>query len=122
MTKWSDTIPVSYDDLKLHYADVVADAIEDCYSEYNVPIKIRKKGYDPCYGNGFKFEVNLKYGTPIEKVKKLIPTVQLMLKLPAFQAIQEGGNLYFIIATIHPVPSNNNLGEILGSEEYISEI
>ena len=121
MTKWSDTIPVSYDDLKLHYADVVADAIEDCYSEYNVPIKIRKKGYDPCYGNGFKFEVNLKYGTPIEKVKKLIPTVQLMLKLPAFQAIQEGGNLYFIIATIHPVPSNNNLGEILGSEEYISE-
>lgn len=121
MTKWSDTIPVSYGDLKLHYAAVVADAIEDCYSEYNVPIKIRKKGYDPCYGNGFKFEVNLKYGTPIEKVKKLIPTVQLMLKLPAFQAIQEGGNLYFIIATVHPVPSNNKLEEILGSEEYISE-
>lgn len=121
MTKWSDTIPVSYGDLKLHYAAVVADAIEDCYSEYNVPIKIRKKGYDPSYGNGFKFEVNLKYGTPIEKVKKLIPTVQLMLKLPAFQAIQEGGNLYFIIATVHPVLSNNNLEEILGSEEYISE-
>lgn len=121
MTKWRDTIPVSYGDLKLHYAVAVADAIEDCYSEYNVPIKIRKKGYDPCYGNGFKFEVNLKYGTPIEKVKKLIPTVQLRLKLPAFQTIQEGGNLYFIIATVHPVPSNNNLEEIQGSEEYISK-
>ncbi len=121
MTKWSDIIPISYGDLKLYYADILADAIEDCYSEYNVPIKIRKKGYDPCYGNGYKFEVNLKYGTHIEKVKKLISTVQLKLKLPAFQAIQEGGNLYFIIATVRPVSSNNYLEKILKSEKYISE-
>lgn len=121
MMKWSDKIPLNSGDLKFYYADELARRIEECYSEHNASIKIRKEGYDPCYGNGFKFEVNLKYGTSIEKVKKLIPTVQLMLKLPAFQAIQEGGILYFTTATVRPVSSNNSLEKILKSEKYISE-
>lgn len=121
MMKWSDKIPFNSGDLKFYYADELARRIEECYSEHNASIKIRKEGYDPRYGNGFKFEVNLKYGTSIEKVKKLIPTVQLMLKLPAFQAIQEGGILYFTTATVRPVSSNNSLEKILKSEKYISE-
>ena len=121
MREWGDNIPFNDDDLKEYEIYNLACDIEDCFMEYNVPIKIRKKGYDPRYGNGYRFEVDLKYGTRIENVEKLILTVQFKLKLPVLQIIKEGGKLYFTTATVRPVSSDKNLEKILKSEKYISE-
>lgn len=120
MEKWSDTIPFSADDFKLIEADRLARKIEECYRDCNVSIKIRKKGYNPCCGDGFKFEVKLNSGTRIESVEKLISTVQYKLKIPVLKAVKENGVFYLATYTSHTLSLDNDLSRILKSEEYRS--
>ncbi|MDE6053891.1 MAG: hypothetical protein K2G55_09045 [Lachnospiraceae bacterium] len=120
MEKWSDTIPFSADDLRLIEADRLARKIEECYWDYNVSIKIRKKGYNPCCGDGFKFEVKLNSGTRIESVEKLISTVQYKLKIPVLKAVREKEGFYLATYTSHTLSLDNDLSRILKSEEYRS--
>lgn len=120
MKKWN-TIPFSADDLKLYQADELACKIEECYWKCNVSIKIRKKGYNPCYGDGFKFEVKLNDGTHVESVEKLIPTVKYRLRLPVLLPIKENGVLYLATSTNHSLSLNNDLSHILKSKEYDSD-
>lgn len=120
MKKWSDTIPFSADDLKLYEADRLARKIEECYWDCNVSIKIRKKGYNPCCGDGFKFEIKLNGGTRIESVEKFISTVQYKLKIPVLKAVKENGVFYLATYTSHTLSLDNNLSRILKSEEYRS--
>ena len=65
--KWKNSIPFNDDDLKIYEAYELACKIEDCYQKHDVSIKIVKKDYNPCYGDGFKFNVNLKGKTRVEK-------------------------------------------------------
>lgn len=118
MTKWRDIIPFSEEDLKLCQADELARRIEECYWDCNVSIKIRKKGYNPCCGDGFKFEVKLNGGTRIELVEKLISTVQYKLKIPVLKAVKENGVFYLATYTSHTLSLDNDLSRILISEEY----
>lgn len=120
MEKWRDIIPFSADDLKLFEADRLACKIEECYWDCNVSIKIRKKGYNPCCGDGFKFEVKLNYGTRIESVEKFISTVQYKLKIPVLKAVKENGVFYLATYTSHTLSLDNDLSRILKSEEYRS--
>ena len=91
MTKWRDIIPFSEEDLKLYQADELACKIEECYWDCNVSIRIPKKGYNPCYGDGFKFRIKINAGTRIELVEKLASTVQYRLNIPALRVVEENG-------------------------------
>ena len=121
MTKWRDRIPFSEEDLKLYQADELARKIEECYWDYNVSIKIPKKGYNPCYGDGFKFRIKINSGTRIELVEKWVSTVQYRLNIPVLRVIKENGVVYLATDMYHSLSQNNDLNQILKSEEYISE-
>ena len=121
MTKWRDIIPFSEEELKRYQADELACKIGECYWDYNVSIKICKEGYNPCYGDGFKFKVKLSAGTRIEMVERCISSVQYKLGLPVLQAIKENGGFYLATYTNHLLSQDNDLGQILKSEKYISE-
>ena len=121
MTKWRDRIPFSEEDLKLYQADELARKIEECYWDCNVSIKIPKKGYNPCYGDGFKFRIKINSGTRIELVEKWVSTVQYRLNIPVLRVIKENGVVYLATDMYHSLSQNNDLNQILKSEEYISE-
>lgn len=93
--------------------------IEDCFHEHDVKIKIRKKDYDPCYGDGFRFLVKLKDKTRVEQINKLIPTVRLKLKLPNLRSISENG-CFFLVTSSNNLTLNNNLLQIISSDKYKS--
>ena len=121
MTKWRDRIPFSEEGLKLYQADELARKIEECYWDCNVSIKIPKKGYNPCYGDGFKFRIKINSGTRIELVEKWVSTVQYRLNIPVLRVIKENGVVYLATDMYHSLSQNNDLNQILKSEEYISE-
>ena len=120
MKKWGKGIPFSEEELKWYDAYGLACRIEECYWDNNVSIKIRKKGYNPCCGDGFKFEVRINGGTRIEVVEKLVQTVKFTLNLPILRAIKENGIFYLATYTNHTLSLDNDLSRILKSEEYRS--
>lgn len=118
--KWGTGIPFSDEDLKMYRARELAKKIEDCYKHYDVRIKIRKKGYNPCCGDGFKFEVKLKDGTRVEKIEGLTRTIGVALQLPNLQLVTENATLYLTTFTPLTASLNNSLQRVVESEEYKS--
>lgn len=78
----------------------LAHKIEECFQKHNVLIKISKRDYNPCCGDGFKFIVKLKGSTRIDQVEKLIPTARVALKLKHLRCVQDDDILY--LATFTP--------------------
>lgn len=120
--KWKDTIPFNEDDLKIYEALSLAEEIEKCYQDYNVQIKIQKKGYNPCYGDGFRFIAKLKGKTHIEEIDKLTQTMKVRLKQPGFHIFEEDGILYIATFSSAVHLQNNDLKQILSSDEYKSNL
>lgn len=116
--KWGSGIPFSNDDLKLYQARELAKEIEECYHDYDVQIKISKKGYNPCAGDGFKFQVKLGGRTRIEKIDSLIPTMRVRLNQPNLRCVSENGVLYFTTFSQSSLSLDNGLERFLRSKEY----
>lgn len=102
------------------YAEAIrlAAEIENAYKKHKVPIKIPPKNYDPIYGDGFKFRVDPKKDTSVEKFEKLVLTVQYDLKLPFLQAVRENGKLYLITSPSNSLSVNNDLKLLLECPGY----
>lgn len=116
--KWGACIPFSEDDLKMCKARELAEEIEESYRNHNVQVIIRKKGYNPCYGDGFKFQVKLGDRTRIENIERLIPTMRVNLRQPHLQYLSENGVLYLTTYSPAPLSIDNDLRHCLHSEEY----
>jgi len=116
--KWGSSIPFSDVDLKKYEARELAEEIEEFYQDHNVQVKIRKKGYDPCYRDGFKFQVKLGAQTRIEKIERLIPTMKVKLRQPHLQCFSENGVLYLTTFSSDLLSIDNDLRHFLHSEEY----
>lgn len=116
--KWGSGIPFSNDDMKLYDARDLAEEIEECYQDYDIQIKISTKGYNPCAGDGFKFQVKLGGRTRIEKINSLIPTMRVRLNQPNLRCVSENGVLYFTTFSSSSLSQDNGLEHFLRSKEY----
>lgn len=116
--RWGEGIPLCEEDLKMYKARELAEEIEESYQNHNVQLKIRKKGYNPCVGDGFKFQVKLGDRTRIEKIESLIPTMRVNLKQPHLQYFSENGVLYLTTYSPALLSIDNDLIHCLQGKEY----
>lgn len=85
------------------------------YRSKNVPLNIKDKGIT-IYKDRFKFEVKILPETRVDQIHKYARDVQMALKLPLFQVVEEGTSIFVIVAD--EIPKNNHLFQLLRSPEY----
>lgn len=98
-------------------ADELAKKIIKRYKSHGVSIGIKDKGIT-ILQDRFKFKIKLLPGTRVDQIDKYSKDVQVSLKLPLFQVIQESLSI-FIIASKESL-KDNNLLDIFKSSEYIA--
>ncbi len=98
-------------------ADELAKKIIKRYKRHGVSIDIKDKGIT-ILQDRFKFKIKLLPGTRVDQIDKYSKDVQVSLKLPLFQVIQESLSI-FIIASKESL-KDNNLLDIFKSSEYIA--
>lgn len=98
-------------------ADELAAKIVKRYKSHGVSIDIKDKGIT-ILQDRFKFKIKLLPGTRVDQIDKYSKDVQVSLKLPLFQVMQENLSI-FIIASKETL-KDNNLLDIFKSSEYIA--
>lgn len=96
-------------------AEELPEKIVKRYASYNVSIDIREKGII-ILEDRIKFPIKLRPGTRVDDIYKYAKDVQINLKLPLFQVIQEKLSL-FIIAS-RQIVADYSLRRLLSSPEY----
>jgi len=96
-------------------ADELIGKIIKRYDGFHVSIDIKSKDVE-ILNDRVKFKVKLLQGTRVENVRKYERDVKIALKLPLFQVMQEGLNIFIIASKF--MNTNNNLLRILASPEY----
>lgn len=107
---------MSYEDYDLDYQ--IEDLIEKIpkrYKSYNVSIDIKEKGIT-VLKDRIKFPIKLPPGTKVSDIYKYAGDVQINLKLPLFQVIQEGLSI-FIVASMN-MDMDYSLRRLLTCPEY----
>lgn len=76
------------------------------YRSKNVPLNIKDKGIT-IYKDRFKFEIKVLPETRVDQIHKYARDVQMALKLPLFQVVEEGTSIFIIVAD--EIPKNNHM-------------
>ena len=104
-------------DFLMNQADDLAQKIIKRYKSHGVSIDIKEKGIT-ILQDRFKFKVKILPGTRVDQIAKYSKDVQLSLKLPLFQVVQDNLSI-FVIASKEP-HKDNNLLDIFNSSEYLA--
>lgn len=100
-------------------AKEMSERIVKSYGRYNVPFSIKKENIYVS-SDRFKYEIKLLPGAKVSDIKKYKKEVQMSLKLPFFQVVEEELSMFIIISWKRP--EGNHLCEIWQSTKYIEAV
>lgn len=104
-------------DVLMSQAENLAQKIIKRYKSHGVSIDIKDKGIK-ILEDRFKFKIKLLPGTRVDHLDKYAKDIQVPLKLPLFQVMQE--DLAIFIIASKEATTRNNLIDILATPEYQS--
>lgn len=101
-------------DLEEQIEDMI-EKIPKRYKSYNISIEIKEKGIT-VLEDRIKIPIKIRPGTRVDDVYKYAKDVQMNLKLPLFQVMQEGLTIFIIAST--KIVADYSLRHLLTSPEY----